>query len=301
MANVEGVRLTLSDTVGLAVDMSPIIQLIDPFDVGLLSYVGLDSLDSPATATKHEWMEDTLRPLVNQLAEALDNSETGVDVDDGTVFRKFDLVKVDDELMLVTSISTNTLTVTRGYSGSTAATHADDCVIEIIAPLAVEAGDAGTARSTVKAGKYNYRQIFEDVVQVSSTLEAIDQWNPGSEYARQLMKTMRVLFIQVDKSLIYGKPYVGTAAAPPTMGGLFHFITTNVVDAAGAQLSQSLMLQVLNLRRGGQSELRRDDVEAEAGAQHVPRSEPAYRLRPEAGRLDRGHLYLGPGRGRCHH
>jgi len=245
MANVSGVRLTLSDTVGIAIDMAPVIELIDPFDVGLLSYIGMDSLENPATAIKHEWMEDNLRPLTDTVNEALDNSETDVTVLDDTIFRKYDLVKVDDELMLVTAVTTLTLTVTRGYAGSTAATHSDQATIEIIAPLAVEGGDAGTARSTVKAGLYNYRQIFEDVVQVSSTLEAIAQWAPGSEYARQLMKTMRVLFIQMDKSLIYGKPYVGTASAPGTLGGLLHYITTHVTAAAGAQLSEALYRDLL--------------------------------------------------------
>lgn len=245
MANVEGVRLTLSDTVGLAIDMSPTIELIDPFDVGLLSYIGMDSLDSPATAVKHEWMTDTLRPLTGTVNEAMDAVETDLDVTDGTILRRFDLIKVDDELMLVTAVAGNTATVVRGYSGSTAAVHANQVAYEILAPLAVEGGDAGTARSTVKTGAYNYRQIFEDVVQVSSTLEAIEQWAPGSEYARQLMKTMRVLFIQMDKSLIHGKPYIGTATQPGTMGGLLHYITSNVVAAAGAQLSEALYRELL--------------------------------------------------------
>ena len=63
------------------------------------------------------------------LNEDLDNSETGVDVDDGSVFTTADFIIVDNEVMDITGISTNTLTVTRGYQGSTATTHDDNASV----------------------------------------------------------------------------------------------------------------------------------------------------------------------------
>ena len=62
----------------------------------------------------------------NLLNEALDDSETGIDVDDGTVFTAGDHIKVDNEVMQVTSVSSNTLTVVRDAMGTSAATHNDD-------------------------------------------------------------------------------------------------------------------------------------------------------------------------------
>jgi len=105
----------------------------------------------------------------------------------------------------------------------------------------------GIARTTVKTSVSNYTQIFEDVVQVSSTLEAVEQWAPGSEYARQLSKTMKTLMILMDKTLIFGKPTAGTATTPRSLGGLRHFITTNVTAASGAQISEKLVQDSLNL------------------------------------------------------
>ena len=62
----------------------------------------------------------------NLLNEALDASEPAVDVDYGAGFSANDLIKVDDEIMKISSISTspdtNTLTVVRGYHNTTAAT-----------------------------------------------------------------------------------------------------------------------------------------------------------------------------------
>jgi len=62
----------------------------------------------------------------NLLAEALDNSETAVDVDFGGAFDIGDVFKVGTEKMIVTAIAGNTLTVTRGYNSTTAAAHNDN-------------------------------------------------------------------------------------------------------------------------------------------------------------------------------
>ena len=65
----------------------------------------------------------TDRPFETLLTEALDNSETDVDVTDGTNWATSDILEVTTtgELMMVISVSTNTLTVQRSY-GTIAAT-----------------------------------------------------------------------------------------------------------------------------------------------------------------------------------
>ena len=62
-------------------------------------------------------------------AEALDDSETAVDVDANHAITAGRIIKADNEEMLVTGVSTNTLTVTRGHNGTTAATHSDDVAL----------------------------------------------------------------------------------------------------------------------------------------------------------------------------
>ena len=111
-------------------------------------YTGADGLDksfsSGAVTNVAEMHRDLIRRFAgitattvfqsngttaNLLAEALDNSETGVDVDDGSVFVVNDAIRVDNEEMLITNISSNTLTVTRGQNGTSAATHNDNAAI----------------------------------------------------------------------------------------------------------------------------------------------------------------------------
>ena len=79
----------------------------------------------------------------DQLNEALDTSETGIDVDDGSKFANGDFILIDQEIMKVTGVSTNTLTVTRAVVGvgsttvasagsHVAATHADNTKVTLI-------------------------------------------------------------------------------------------------------------------------------------------------------------------------
>ena len=81
--------------------------------------------------------------ITDQLNEALDDSETGVDVDDGSKFASGDYILVGQEIMKVTGVSTNTLTVTRGLTNNTgttavsagshiAATHLDNAAVTLI-------------------------------------------------------------------------------------------------------------------------------------------------------------------------
>ena len=63
------------------------------------------------------------------IAEALDSGETGIDVDDGDFFRIGDFIQIETEIVQVTAISTNTLTVIRGAAGSSKASHSDDTAL----------------------------------------------------------------------------------------------------------------------------------------------------------------------------
>lgn len=65
------------------------------------------------------------------LAEDLDASETGVDVSSGTAFEVGQTIRIDSEQMYISAISTNTLTVTRGVNGTTAATHTNGAAISV--------------------------------------------------------------------------------------------------------------------------------------------------------------------------
>lgn len=67
----------------------------------------------------------------NLINEALDDSETGVNVDNNTVFQVGDHIKIDTEIMRIEDVSgaAHTVTVTRGVMRTTIAEHDDDAPI----------------------------------------------------------------------------------------------------------------------------------------------------------------------------
>jgi len=78
----------------------------------------------------------TAGALTTQLNEALDNSETAIDVDSATGITAGDTILIEEELITVGTISSNTLGTgggpsTRGASGTTAATHADNTIVRL--------------------------------------------------------------------------------------------------------------------------------------------------------------------------
>ena len=109
--------------------------------------------------------------------EAIDDAETGIDVDDGDLFKRGDLIRIDDEIMEVTSISTNELTVIRASHGSTAAAH--DITDDLRLPFfnAYNNYNRYTVAQTNKDGKFKAMNFFG----YGRTLDAIsDGLVPGS-------------------------------------------------------------------------------------------------------------------------
>ena len=124
--------------------------------------------------------------VTDQLNEALDATETGVDVDDGSKFANGDYILVDQEVMKVTGVSSNTLTVTRDLTtneGTTtvsagshdATTHADNTTVTIIfdasntAINATSWNEAASSSETVLDSRYWVFENFgEDLLALQS-------------------------------------------------------------------------------------------------------------------------------------
>ena len=93
-----------------------------------------------------QWSGTTDGALATQLNEALDASETAIDVDSSANITAGDLILIEQELITVGTISSNTLGTgggpsTRGASGTTAATHADNTLVRLATGNADSAND----------------------------------------------------------------------------------------------------------------------------------------------------------------
>lgn len=92
--------------------------LHEAFNTGLVTVLFQNGED----LTPYQKVEDYSDSTANT-NEAVDIIETAIDVTDGSVFGYGDIIRIDSEKMLVTNISSNTVTVKRGFLGTTTATH----------------------------------------------------------------------------------------------------------------------------------------------------------------------------------
>jgi len=138
--------------------------------------VGLDVTVGGTGWGAGQWSGTTSGALATQLAEALDASETAIDVDSATGITAGDLILIDEELITVGTISSNTLGTgggpsTRGASGTDAATHADNTLIRLATGNADSANDFvgwGNAASVTVPGAqirlWSHDNFGEDLI-----------------------------------------------------------------------------------------------------------------------------------------
>ena len=251
MAVISGQRFTYSDTVNEAIDMSSALDILRPTDVPLLSYVGRDSLRDPVTSVKHEWLEDDLRgQTTNDVGGTFNNTTDPVVVtvtagDGNTKFRVNDLLLVEAELVRVTATAANTITVSRGWGGSTNVAHASGILITLIAPALPQGSDLLGARTTTKTGKFNYTQIFEEEVKVSATSQVTRKYTKQNDAEYQIQNHLEIIGTNMEKTLLFGRKVQPTSASPGAMDGIRVVVATNNYDKTGAALTQTMLEDAL--------------------------------------------------------
>ncbi|MHC4084458.1 MAG: SU10 major capsid protein [Planctomycetota bacterium] len=219
----------------LAEDVSDLIGIISPYETPLL-----DALGDPmreAMSTHHEWLEDELLPnrdAVNDSTFTDPAADTDFVVDNGSRFRVGDQIQVEgsEELMLVTGINGDTLTVVRGYAGTTPEDLADNQVINILGNAALEGDNKPDARFTNRSRCGNYTQIFTAAVEVSGTDIAASQLGLADELDFQKQERLRELIRDLENTVINGgKPASnpeGSGSVRRSMKGMIQHISTNV-------------------------------------------------------------------------
>ena len=137
----------------------------------------------------------TPTPLItDQLAEALDATETAIDVDTGATFAANDYILVGQEIMKVSSVSSNTLTVIRGLSTITDTTsvsavgshdnttHADNASVTLIFDASTSITTTGwnvaatTSATTLDARYWVFESFGEDLLALLSD-GALYKWD----------------------------------------------------------------------------------------------------------------------------
>ncbi len=242
----------------VAEDIADLVALASPHETPLL-----DALSDPARSarsTVHEWLEDALLPNTDRVDDSTFTNaitDTAFVVEHADRFRMGDQIRLEGkrEVMLVTAINTgtNTLTVTRGYGGSTAQSLADNLVVSIIGNASLEGDDATAARFTARSRKTNYTQIFTSTVEVSGSALAVQQVGVRDELDYQKAQRTRELLRDLENSVINGHAATadpqGSSTVRRTMRGILASLATNAFIAGDDDFPEETTLteEQLNL------------------------------------------------------
>jgi len=242
----------------IAEDVADVVSIVSPYETPLLDHLG----DPPRSAqsTHHEWLEDQLLPNT----DAIDDDtwtdpavDTTFGVDNADRFTIGDQVQADGsgELMFVTATDTGagTITVTRGYGGTTPEDLADDQVLHILGNAALEGDDAPTAQFTNRTREGNYTQIFTAALRVSGSDLAVRQLSLTDELDYQKQERLRELLRDLESTVINGTSAgaspEGSSTVRRTMKGIIPTVATNVYEpGVGGFPSDTALTEVqLNL------------------------------------------------------
>jgi hypothetical protein len=215
----------------------------------LLAMTSSESTDDP----KYNHFRDELPERTIVVNGALNNSATTLTFDNDSNDEAF-IVKgtvlynpATGENLLVTAdsnVSANTVAISRGFGGSTAAAVADDQEIVIAGFADQEGGTSPTAISFDPTVDFNFTQIFKTAVSVSGTLQNT-YLRTGDKEQEQLTKALKLHMGDIERAFFFGSRGItnGSTATPTrSTGGLFSMIT-NVIDCASATASANKMTE----------------------------------------------------------
>ena len=204
--------------------------------------------DGPAVPNvSFEWWERALRPMTVTMNEggqisAVDTTLTVVAghadrIVIGAVLA--DEASLSGERVIVTAISGNDLTVTRGYGGTTATTHAQNSVWRIIALPAQENSTSGLDLLRHPSKKTNYTQIVRRDLKASRSSQGVQTYPGYHLNAKRLQEKLEEIRDEMEQFALYGVPAASSPAGSDTVlrttGGFFYF-----VDAAGPNVDSTV-------------------------------------------------------------
>lgn len=235
---ISGTRGTYNiNTDKRVVDMSKKIDLLEP-DVSPLKVLSKRLSSKVAINPKFNWLEDEGAPLKDAVnySTGYTAGATSIVVDNGTYFTVGDVLKAPatGEQALVTTISTNTLTLSRGWGSTSAGTLADDAELVIIGNANEEGATKRTLKTVKETTKTNYTQIFRLPFGATETNKASEMYG-GSDLAHVRMAKGIDHQKQIEMAFWFGEPKEDTDGTHPkrATGGVDYWISTNATDASG--------------------------------------------------------------------
>lgn len=250
----QGLGSTYNLTNGLMLDIEPMINLLSPYDVPLTGGYGADGRTAISQGTCFEkqvqWLDEVLITPRTTSTATYASGATTVVVADADVFVVGDVfITAANEYVKVTAVDAagTSLTVTRGYAGSTAASIASGSAIVGIGSTLAEGSDPGVIRNVDRTTVTNNTQIFGPyAVGVSGSEQVVRKYglNGTTEFEHQVANRLKEAAVGIEQAVLYGKKQDGSASVGRQMDGLISFISTNVDTSTTAITEATLLAQM---------------------------------------------------------
>lgn len=248
MAFLPGAKTYFSDSNDHILDLKNGLDFLDAGNQSIALIKRLGTNGFVAKSVKHEWTETALK--VRQETITIDDSATALDVADAYIYRVNEIIRCENEFMRVTALAdSNTLTVVRGYGASSAAAHSSKTMFSV-GVAAPENSQAPEGIQDSASRLYNYVQTFDIGVELSNN-EIAQLTTEGNALNGQLERRFIEINRELAKAVFYGQRDENSTDKIHTMGGLAHFVTTNVTNVAGALTLAAIDAKILAIVEAG--------------------------------------------------
>ena len=219
-------------TVETPINIDTIIKLLNYDELPMLGGTGSDGFPtiskSPVDNTIFYWQTQDLPVPRATIKTALATTVTSLvlDTGQGVSFAVGDAVKVNDEILYISAIATDTLTVTRAQAGTSdpGVNHAVGTEVIGLGTFLNE-GDIGTQQFRGRDKHSNYTQIWTSQINMTRTQQRIPKYGVPSELGNLVRQVALSEGQNREQAFLYGVKY---QSDPKRMtGGLDYYITSN--------------------------------------------------------------------------
>lgn len=227
-------------------DISPVLQDAIYYDLNALRALN-PQFDNPVHDVTHFWNEEALQSDTVTVSGSVTSVATSIVLNAGHGARVhvgdlvYDTTTNTTEVMQVTGISTDTLTVVRTYNSTVAAVIADTAVLALIRSEQ-EGSDIGADKTLGPTVRSNTTHIFAGAYDILVSGSQIARKMATNEYADFVARQLTARAVEVKIGMIRAGLYseksssAGSDTVYRTMNGLRAWIRDNsgVVDTASS-------------------------------------------------------------------
>lgn len=216
------------------INIDELIRFLNYDDLPMLGGVNADGFATiakvPVDNTIFYWLEQNMPVPRSTVGTTLTTGTTSLvlPAGEGVKFAVGDAIRIRNEVLFITAIATDTLTVTRGSGGTSDPGTSHTAGTDVIGlGTVLDEGAIGTQQFRGRDKYSNYTQIWTSQINMTRTQQRIPKYGVPSELGNLVRQVQLSEAINMEQVFLYGKKWQSDPRR--TTGGLSEFLTTNVI------------------------------------------------------------------------